>query len=230
MADAPSIRALRAVLTGDIAGSSDLPDDLRAGLPGALLDAFASAREHFPEAVSHPIDIFRGDSWQVLVLEPSRALRIALYMRARLRGSFPDARVDTRVAIGMGTVDFVPETDISGGDGEAFRLSGGALDEMGRSFRMAFAIADRLPQSIGRLIDAAAKLIDVKAVAWTPRQGFAIAQALLGMTQEEIGNAWLDRPIAQQSVAQHLSSAGWAAIEHALAVVEATLSDRPFRL
>lgn len=220
----PSQHEFLAVLTGDIAGSSDLPDDLRARLPAALRDVSASVREHFPDAVSHPIDIFRGDSWQILAREPALALRIALHMRASLHAKFEGARVDTRVAIGIGTVDFVPDTDISGGNGEAFRLSGTALDEMGRTFRMAFAASDDLPHVVGDLIDACVKLIDVIAMSWTQRQAFAIAHALLGLTQEEIGAAWINRPISQQSVAQHLSSAGWAGIEHALAVSEAALS------
>lgn len=212
-----------AVLTGDIAGSRRLSRRVRTELPAALRGIASTARERFAKAVCHPIDVFRGDSWQLLVREPSRSLRIALFMRANLRAAFEETRVDTRVAIGVGTVDFVPETDISGGDGEAFRLSGRALDEMGRGFRMAVALSPGFPKSTNRLLDAVAKLIDVQAASWTQRQAFAVGKALLGLTQEEIGEAWMEHPISQQTVAQHLASAGWNAIDYALSVTEPIL-------
>jgi hypothetical protein len=212
---------LRAVLTGDIVHSTGLPKELRAALPGILRGISASTESLFGNSVRHPIDIFRGDSWQLLVEDAPAALRIAIFVRASLRSAFETARMDTRIAIGIGTVDFVPEHEISGGDGEAFRLSGQALDEMGRGFRMALVLPDRLSLPFGRTLDAMAKLIDVQAASWTQRQAFAVSKALLGLTQEEIGTEWMESPISQQTVAQHLASAGWNAIEYALAATEA---------
>lgn len=238
MSEPSDSNPLRAVLTGDVTHSTGLPKGMRANLPGVLRNISTSALANFAGSIHHPVDVFRGDSWQLLVDDPSLSLRIALFVRANLRASFEDARVDTRIAIGVGTVDFVPENGVSGGDGEAFRLSGQALDEMGRGFRMAFVLSERLPHALSTTLDAIIKLIDVQASAWTQRQAFAISKALLGWTQEEIGKTWMDsvlsqrtasqqtvaqHAVSQQTVAQHLASAGWNAIEHALSVMESVL-------
>lgn len=218
---------LRAVLTGDIARSSAFAADLRSRLPQALRSVSGDVLRYFSDAARRPIDIFRGDSWQLLVEKPALALRIAVFMRAKLRASFDKASVDTRVAVGIGTVDFVPESDISGGDGTAFRRSGRALDEMGRSFRMAVAASESLGEPTGSLLDAVAKLIDVEATKWTQRQAYAVSKALTGRTQEEIGAEWIDHPISQQTVAQHLAAAGWNGLEYALSVSETVFEERP---
>lgn len=212
--------SLEAVLTGDIARSSALPAQLRSRLPTRLRAISEEVRAFFPAAGCPPMDIFRGDSWQLLVEKPALALRIAVFVRARLRAAFAETRVDTRIAVGFGTVDFVPEADISGGDGTAFRRSGQALDQMERGFRMAVAAAESLGEPTGSLLDAVAKLIDVEATKWTQRQAYAVGKALTGLTQDEIGAEWIDRPISQQTVAQHLAAAGWNALEYALSASE----------
>ncbi|MEX0820762.1 MAG: hypothetical protein WD021_01345 [Rhodothermales bacterium] len=209
-----------AVLTGDITASSRLPPKEREKLPEMLRRTAGAARDHFAPAVCHPIDIFRGDSWQLLVERPALALRIAVFMRAALRSTYDSADIDTRVAIGFGTVDFVPDHDISGGDGEAFRLSGGAIDAMERDVRMAIAAGRALPRSTTVSLDAVARLVDLQITRWTRRQAFAVSRAVLGRTQQQIGDEWVDRPITQQSVAQHLTAAGWHAIEYAARVSE----------
>jgi len=41
-------------------------------------------------------------------------------------------KFDTRMAIAIGTVDFVPDDRVSRGDGHAYRDSGNALEQMMR--------------------------------------------------------------------------------------------------
>lgn len=99
----------RAVLTGDLVGSSRLTP---ASLEGAR-DAFATAATEIEtwraKLVGAPADFFRGDSWQMLLTQPGFALRAALYIRASLKAGDPEW--DTRIAIGYGEVVVHPDRD-----------------------------------------------------------------------------------------------------------------------
>lgn len=205
-----------AVLTGDIVQSTQLTGEGRRQLHDGIGETDSELRRHFHGTIPYEVDVFRGDSWQLLVVEPRLALRVALFFRARLRSRFEDVKIDTRVGIGVGGVDFLPEKGVSTGDGEAFRRSGWAYEDLGRNFRLAFS-GDG-PHA--RCLDACARLVDYPASNWTARQAYAVSQALLGRTQEDIAAGWMDRPITQQAVAQHLARSGWHAVDTATSFFE----------
>lgn len=209
-----------AVLTGDVVHSTRMTGKARRRLHDALYSTSGELREHFCGLVPYDVDIYRGDSWQLLVSAPHKALRVALYFRSRLRSHFESDKVDTRVAIGVGSVDFLPEKGVSTGDGDAFRRSGWAFEELGRTGRMAFS-GDG-PHA--RCLDVAVELVDFPASHWTARQAYAVSQALLELTQEDIADGWIERAITQQAVAQHLSRAGWHAVDTALSFFEDVLA------
>lgn len=208
-----------AVLTGDIVRSSRLSGESRASLHGAVAETSQEIQGRFGGAVPYEVDMFRGDSWQMLVIPPRLALRIALFFRSFLRSRFENIKVDTRIAIGVGGVDFLPEKGVSTGDGEAFQRSGWAFEDLGRSYRMAFS-SDLLHD---RCLDVTVRLVDYPASHWTARQAYAVSQSLLDKTQEEIADAWMDRPVTQQAVAQHLARAGWHAVDTAVTFFEETV-------
>ena len=205
-----------AVLTGDIVRSSKLTSQSRSDLHSAIAETSDSIKSQFGDAIPYAVDVFRGDSWQLLVSDAGLALRVALFFRAFLRSRFEDVRIDTRISIGVGGVDFLPESGVSTGDGEAFRRSGWAFEELGRSFRMTYSSED----ASARYLDVIVRLVDHPATFWTSRQAYAVSQALLGHTQEVIAEQWVDRPITQQAVAQHLARAGWHAVDTAVSFFE----------
>ncbi|PTY02428.1 hypothetical protein DB347_23775 [Opitutaceae bacterium EW11] len=206
-----------AVLTGDIVGSSDLSKDERQALPDWIRQAARETRKTFPEAVPLEIDIFRGDSWQLLLTDVARCVRIALFLRCWLRAI---GNVDTRIAIGMGGVDFVPKDRVSEGDGEAYRASGKALETLS---------AGRNPPSLG--MDSAPdevrvtlRLMDALAQGWTAKQARAVGGALRGWIQEKIAQDWPET-ISQQAVTKHLATAQWPAVQEALEYLERRYSE-----
>ena len=208
-----------AVITGDIVDSSKLPKAQRKLLPGLIAKASRDTGKAFPDAVPLAADVFRGDGWQLLVGDVVRCLRVGLFFRACLRSAAERGRgLDTRVAIGVGRVDFVRER-VSQGDGEAYRLSGRALENMPRKQRL------RLVGSAIKETDALVvivRLIDVLAQSWTGKQAFALRGALRGWTHEKIAKEWPE-PISQQAVAKHLDGAQWPALAAALTYVENNL-------
>lgn len=213
-----------AVLTGDVVGSTRLKGDDRLGLLEVMRQVSTELLEEYPKDIPLPVDIFRGDSWQVLVTNPEHALRIGLFYRARIRSGVKSHRVDTRFSIGLGSVDFLPEEHVSSGDGEAFWLSGHGLERMPRNRRMVVLLPASFADCLSDASDSILFLIDTLATQWTRKQAEAVAGTIAGLTQERIAQNWAEKPVTQQAVAQHLERAGWHAIEHGLHFFERWLS------
>jgi len=208
-----------AVITGDIVDSSKLPKEQRKLLPGLIAKASRDTCKAFPDSVPFEVDVFRGDGWQLLVNDVVNSLRVGLYFRACLRSAAERGRgLDTRVAIGVGRVDFVRER-VSQGDGEAYRLSGRALEDMPRKQRLWLVLP---PGKEAEGLAIVVRLIDVLAQGWTGRQALAVRGALRGWTHEKIAQEW-PVSISQQAVTKHLDGAQWPALEAALLYAENNL-------
>lgn len=210
---------LYAAITGDIVNFSRLPAEEREKLQRTMKEGSKVLRRTFRGSVPLDVDVFRGDSWQLLVTDPEKSLRIGLFYRAFLRAATATSKWDTRMAIAIGTVDFVPGDGVSKGDGQAYRYSGKALEEMAKSSNICF----RFPQmDVEESLDVLVHLLDVLAINWSDKQALAITGALQGMKQEEIRSLWKP-PITQQSVNRHLQRAGWFPIEKAIEFFEKQL-------
>ncbi len=208
-----------AVLTGDVVRSSGLSVSQRKNLRVLFQKISKLVQKAFPSVVPSEIDLFRGDSWQLLVVEPDQALRIGLYVRAAFRAEYESDSVDMRIAIGVGTVDFIHGDRVSEGDGEAFRRSGSLLEKMKRGTRIAMSTQDGETDEHFRIILG---LIDTLAARWTAKQAMAVSGALRGLTQDRIAQLG-KRPVSQQNIAKHLAGAGWGAVEPALVYVEESI-------
>ena len=207
------------VLTGDIVDSSSLRK-AGSGPISEMIDKTGMwIKDHFQDAIHAQIDVFRGDSWQMVVLEPAFAFRIGLLFRVLMRFNYG---IDSRVSVGFGPVDYLPTENISTGTGLAYTLSGRGLEECLKPTRMKMSFAEGVLE--GRGLNTISHLIDLQASRWTPSQAQAVAGALIELTQIEIGAGWRSDPISQQAVSQHLENAGWNQIKDALAYLEETLS------
>jgi hypothetical protein len=213
---------LYAVITGDIVGFSKLPTEQRQLLSHIMKKGSEALQKAFQGSVPLEADLFRGDSWQLLVSDAAIALRVSLFFRAYLRAAMMGTgKFDTRLAIGFGTVDFVPNDRVSKGDGQAYRHSGSALERMTKASNMCFQSPGL---AVEESLDVLMHLIDVLAMNWSDKQALAITGALQGLKQEQIGSLWKP-PITQQSVNRHLQRAGWFAIEKAIIFFEKQLSE-----
>jgi hypothetical protein len=207
-----------AVITGDIVHSRKLPPDQLRSVQQAIKAAGDELYERHPGKVVLRIQLFRGDGWQLLLHEPADALRFALFIRARVRSASPVA--DSRFAIGVGTVDDIPEANVGIASGEAFTLSGQLLDSKEASL-MRFTTWEH-PNTRGdeHAIPTILSVLDVIVSRWTSAQATAVAGALLRRNQQQIAMNWPHTHITQQSAAQHLSRAGWSAVNAALEYYE----------
>ncbi len=208
-----------AVITGDVIDSSDLEAAERKQLPATIESVSETLIEWLGGDQVWPVAIFGGDSWQLLLATPADALRAALFMRASLLAS--PLEIDTRLAIAVGGIDFVPEAGVEQADGEALRRSGRLLSELSsRSVSMGFECPD---QALSRHWDLVVCLIDALVrTDWTPNRARAVTGALRGLTGVQIGELW-PAPISKQTVSRHLSEAAWEALERALSEYKAAL-------
>ena len=209
-----------AVLTGDIAGSSKLDYDRRFLLYQAFPVLSDLLLSKYPEAVSYRISNFRGDGWQIIVNSPQKAFEIGLFIRTYIRYRFQMEKLDTRIAIGIGPVDFIPSENVSAGDGPAYLASGHLLETMTNGFvgiNFSSDIKnDLLFNSLANLIG----LLDVLVSSWGPGHSQSVNLAMQGLTQTEIAEAWWPAPIKQPSVSKSLQTAGWNQIKNSLSLIE----------
>lgn len=177
--------------------------------------------EAFHGIMSHDVAVFRGDSWQALIDDPVLSFRAAMFLRAYIR-SAGGKNPDTRMAIGIGTIDYVPPGQVSAGDGEAFRRSGKLLEKMAGPNRGStrFAFAESPAEA---LVDAVVRLTAALADSWSSRQARAVLGALQGLSPARIVGVWPEQ-ITRQAASKHLSRAGWPAINHALSAFESHLA------
>lgn len=201
---------LRAVLTADVVKSKKF--DTGAGkqqLTTLLKDSIFSLRKGLHVDVQAQ-QFFRGDSFQLLLKDPRHAVVSAMYLRACLRavhGNFGQGLPDARVAIGVGTISYVPPNrDVGLSDGHAFRLSGQGLDKMRASERLVILTPW---EEANRELAVETALVDAVIQKWTPPQARAMSLSLAGTHNLAIADA-LD--VSPAAISQRLKLAGENAV------------------
>ena len=215
-----------AVLTGDFIKSSQLSATELDAVKSTLRNAVDAVKGWKRNLVKGKLAFFRGDSWQLLLTDPALALRVAIYLRARLIGG---GLADSRIAVGIGSVKNLSVSDISQSTGEAFSLSGEQLDSMKDPARLTCVVSPSVPETAA-LIPIVVSLCDALISEWTQRQAeiVSLAAAPAPVTQVEMGNA-LEKPVSQQFIAKSLKGSQWRAIEKALSEVEQSLAENGFK-
>jgi hypothetical protein len=205
------------VLTGDIIKSSRLSADELETVHQTLRDAVEALKSWKRGLVKGRLSLFRGDSWQLLLSDPAFALRVAVYLRACL---IAGGLADTRVAVGVGSVENLNTRDVTRSTGEAFSLSGSALDAMKDPARLALAVADAPARPAG-LIAVIGQLVDALISEWTQRQAEIVSHAVHPdePIHEDIAAA-LVPPVSRVAVTRSLNGAHWQAIREAIRVLE----------
>ncbi len=188
-----------AIITGDIVDSTKMTAEERF----AMLQLLQSLPEWLSPICKTNIEIFRGDSFQLKITEPSKSLQMALSIRAIIRTNkfkVNNAQWDARIAIGIGTLDY--ETDsLSTSDGEAFRLSGRGLDLIGKS-RL---LIETPWEDVNEEFKVSTLFVDDIVSNWTQNQSRVMFEKLVKVqNQEKIGTII---GASQQTVSKTLKAA-----------------------
>jgi hypothetical protein len=192
-----------AVLTGDIVNSTLLDSQEEKKLLKMLQHILAEHKHEF----------FRGDSFQAYVKESTIALRIALQCRTAAIGLNPElapAVSDVRISIGIGNVES-PVRVLATAKGEAFLLSGRALDSMNKTEgRLVIVTENKLANlALGVMSD----YINSIYKQMTPKQAEVIYELLKGFSQHHVADK-LNR--SKSTISQHVTAGRWEEIESIL--------------
>lgn len=209
----------KAVITGDIVGSTRLPANRRRDLYDIFSILSKELRRQFPQDISYDLSNFRGDGWQLIVNRPQKSLEISLFVRTYFQFKFWDVKLDTRLAIGIGKIDFIPEENISAGDGRAYTLSGHLLESLS-NVRMGVAFDANNREIIQEGITTTISLLDHIVTTWNTGQSQAVFWALHRYRQSEIAGNWQPQAITQATVSHHLNAAGWEQVQSCLIYFE----------
>ncbi|WP_348344671.1 SatD family protein [Ignavibacterium sp.] len=204
---------LYSVITADIVKSSKLSISKHKKLIEVIKICATEIKKVFPATLQYAPEYFRGDSWQVVLKKPEYALAIALYYRAFIKANMEINTIDARMAISLGSIDFVKK---SFGVGEAYKTSGEAIDIKGKR-RLKF-IYDK--KEISELLDLLVENSDFISSRWTVRQCKVILLSLKGYNQLQIAKKI---KVTQQAVSQQLDSAGWSVISKNIAYFQNTI-------
>jgi len=190
------------VLTGDVVESST---GSRSELLTNLKEVFKKINALQPQ-LDLSFELYRGDSFQGIILKPEDALKYSLLIRTSLKSKDSPGGRDARIAIGLGKVDFIADS-ISTSDGEAFRNSGPILDTLKAED---IGLKIRTPwKQINEEFDVSLFLADAIIKRWTVAQAEVISESLMGKTQGDIAT---QLGITQSAVNQRLKAASWEAI------------------
>ena len=191
------------VLTGDVISSSKANRDL---LLRDLKVAFDKIASWESDKKQRGFELYRGDSFQGIVFKPENALKYAIMIRAHLRKLDKTVERDARIAIGIGSIDYLADS-IAESDGEAFRNSGPVLDTMKNGVR----VRVKTPwEEVNEEMEVTLVLADALINRWSASQAEVVAESLEESKQTEIA---LKLGISQSAVNQRLKSANWEAIE-----------------
>ena len=194
---------LHAVLTGDIVNSTLLDPQQEKNLLKIL--------QHL--LTDHKNEFFRGDSFQAYIKEPALALKIALQCRTAAIGLDPEkspALSDVRVSIGVGTVES-PVRTLATAKGEAFLLSGRALDAMSKTEGRLVIITENKIANLA--LGVMSDYINSIYKQMTPKQAEVIFELLKGYSQQRVADK-LNR--SKSTISQHVTAGRWEEIENIL--------------
>lgn len=202
MSEPQAKKPIVGVITGDIVSSSEKD---RKILLQDLKEILVEIDKLQPKKTL-PFELYRGDSFQGLIVEPEKALKYSLLIRANLKKKSNGGNTDARIAIGVGTVNFMATTAAES-DGEAFRNSGPILDTM-KDENVRLRV--KTPwEEINQELDVSLFLADALIHRWTTAQVEVIAESLMGKKQTEIAEKL---KISQSAVNQRLKAGNWEAI------------------
>jgi hypothetical protein len=165
---------IKGVITGDLVNSTNIATEWRR----TVVDALNTCVSDFMPITPIKIEMYRGDSFQVVVDKAEQTLSVAIALRAKLKASTPEGNDpwDARVSIGIGEITFENDHVVTS-DGEAFRLSGRAFDSIGKKKLIMLTPWSELNIAM----EVNTRFADEIISSWTARQARVVYHSILSL-------------------------------------------------
>lgn len=207
---------MKGIITADVVGSTKMDIEVRNALPEILNKLADVLREICPLC----LEMYRGDSFQIVVDDYAKAPFVAVLIRIGLMRNSCMAnmsQLDARVSVGIGKVSYLADT-IGKSDGEAFVLSGRSFDKLGKK-RLVIVTSD---ENVNGELAVYESILDELLSDVTCARSRTIFEHLLypELTMEKVGHSL---GISKQAVSQAYRATKVAIIELVLKRVEYVL-------
>lgn len=208
---------MQAVLTGDIIDSTKYSkEDLNT-----ILNTINKEFSEFSKKHKADFKLFKGDSFQGVVLEPHLALQLALLLKTSIgsvaiKGS---SIPDFRMAIGIGTID-LERASILESNGEAFQFSGRTLEAMKGDYPRILLKTDN--EQINNEFDVHFSFLDSISSKWSRESAEVVYYLLQNFKEREIAE---QLGIYQSAVNQRKKVAHWDSVSMLLKRYKSVISD-----
>lgn len=169
---------IKGVITGDLVNSTKIAREWRQ----TVVDALNECVSDFISITPIKIEMYRGDSFQLVIDHAEQTLSVAIALRAKLRASTPMEKNiwDARLSIGIGNIYFETENIVTS-DGEAFRLSGRAFDNIGKK-----RLCISTPWTeFNAMMELNTKFADELISSWTARQAKIAYHSILFLKSQK---------------------------------------------
>lgn len=215
-----------AILTCDIIDSSKLKKKELKLVQQHLQEEFERLHKRFKKDVAY-FEIYRGDGFQGIVVDPAKALKIALWLKSGVKkftfekGTISKSTmslIDFRMAIGIGEIDGIPKT-LKESNGEAFVFSGRTLDGLkSKQQKTSLKTAD---DNIDHEFEVHFKFFDLLTDKWSLAAAEVVYYLLQDLKEVEIAKKI---GISQSAVNSRKKASGWEAIAKLLLRYEEIMS------
>ena len=199
-----------AVITGDIIHSREIQE--RPELAAVLDETFNTLKKAYL-GKEDGFEIYRGDSFQGVVSDPSQVLKVALILKSRLKcweytsTANKLEAADARIAIGVGEISYRGNT-IGESDGEAFYHAARVMENLEKSGDTLGIMSSR--EDINDALRITAKMAGAIIDQWSVANAEAIYWMLLkDLTQKNLSK---QLNISQPAVNKRLQGAHYSVI------------------
>ncbi|RPD94504.1 hypothetical protein EGM88_12245 [Aureibaculum marinum] len=198
---------MKTVITGDLIDSTKYtPSEL-----DAILNVVNDEFDYFRTTYDVDFKIFRGDSFQGVVLDSSLALDLVLTIKTVVN-KIPINRkkisglTDFRIAIGIGNINLKRDSILES-NGEAFQFSGKTLDTMKGDYpRLLLKTAD---ENLNEEFNVHFALLDSVTSKWSVASAEVVYYLLKGKKETEVAKIL---GINQSAVNHRKKAANWDAV------------------
>ncbi|MCK0132212.1 hypothetical protein MWU59_11940 [Flavobacteriaceae bacterium F08102] len=197
---------MQAVITGDLIDSTTFS----ASALNTILNAMNREFDCLKASMWAEFRLFRGDSFQGVIADPSLALDAALFIKTRVNMIPNEVKgkglIDVKMAIGLGVID-LKRPSILESNGEAFQLSGRTLDVMKGDYPRLLLKTNN--EDINDEFDVHFSLFDSLTSKWSVASAEVIYYMLKGLKEREIA---AELGINQSAVNHRKKAANWDSI------------------